>query len=204
LRWLESVTIRQPGEQLLDIGAGPGTGPLILGRPARGSREKVMDESPLASGGFVAGPGVGKPLDVGDMQMSLKASAQQTQGVLSLFETEDLPGFSPPPHFHTDTAESFYVLEGEYEVSIGREAFVCGPGSFVHVPPGVPHGFTVGAKRARKLMIFVPGAMESYFEELDAAVRAGPVSAELVAAIALRANMVVLDPPRGYASGMSG
>jgi quercetin dioxygenase-like cupin family protein len=162
-----------------------------------------MDESPLASGGFVAGPGVGKPLDVGDMQMSLKASAQQTQGVLSLFETEDMPGFSPPPHFHTDTAESFYVLEGEYEVSIDRGAFVCGPGSFVYVPRGVPHGFTVGARRARKLMIFVPGAMESYFEELDAAVRAGPVSAELVAGIALRANMVVLDPTRGYASGMS-
>ena len=52
-------------------------------------------------------------------------------------------------------------------------------------------------------MIFVPGAMESYFEELDAALRAGPVSPELVAAIALRANMVVLDPTQGYASGMS-
>jgi mannose-6-phosphate isomerase-like protein (cupin superfamily) len=115
-----------------------------------------------------------------------------------------MPGFSPPPHFHTDTAESFYVLEGEYEVSIDREVFVCAPGSFIYVPRAVPHGFTVGAKRAKKLMIFVPGAMESYFEELDAAVRAGPVSAELVAAIALRANMVVLDPTRGYTSGMSG
>jgi hypothetical protein len=61
----------------------------------------------------------------------------------------------------------------------------------------------VGVQRAKKLMIFVPGAMESCFEELDAALRAGPVSPELVAAIALRANMVVLDPTKGYASGMS-
>jgi quercetin dioxygenase-like cupin family protein len=138
------------------------------------------------------------------MQLSLKASGQQTQGALSVFETEDMPGFSPPPHFHTDAAESFYVLEGEYEMAINGKAFTCSPGSFVFVPPGVPHGFTVGAKRARKLMIFLPGAMESYFEELDTALRAGPVSAEMVAAIALRANMVVVDPTRGYASGMSG
>ncbi len=163
-----------------------------------------MDESRPGSGGFVAQPGEGKSLDLGDMQMSLKASAQQTQGILSLFETEDMPGFSPPPHFHTDTAESFYVLEGEYQVVLDREAFSCGPGSFIFIPRGVPHGFTVGAKKARKLMIFVPGAMETYFEEMDEALRTGPVSAEMVAAIALRANMVVLDPTRGYTSDVSG
>jgi hypothetical protein len=58
-----------------------------------------MDDPLLAAHGFVAGPGVGKPLDLGDMRMSLKASAQQTQGALSLFETEDMPGFAPPAHF---------------------------------------------------------------------------------------------------------
>jgi hypothetical protein len=88
-------------------------------------------------------------------------------------------------------------------VAIDREAFSCGPGSFIFIPRGVPHGFTVGAEKARKLMIFMPGAMESYFEEMDAALRAGPVSPEVVAAIALRADMVVLDPARGYLSGTS-
>jgi quercetin dioxygenase-like cupin family protein len=141
---------------------------------------------------------VGKSLDVGDMQMSLKASAQQTQGAVSVFETEDMPGFSPPPHFHTDAAESFYVLEGAYEMVIDGIAFTCGPGSFVYIPRGVPHGLTVGAKKAKKLMIFVPGAMESYFEELDAALRTGAVSPASLAAIARRANMVVLDPTKGY------
>ena len=56
----------------------------------------------------------------------------------------------------------------------------------VYIPRGIPHGFTVGMQRAKKLMIFVPGAMESYFEKLDAALRAGSVSPERVAAIALR------------------
>jgi quercetin dioxygenase-like cupin family protein len=163
-----------------------------------------MEDSRQASGGFVAGASEGISLDVGDMQMLLKASAQQTQGALSLFATEDMPGFSPPLHFHTDAAESFFVLEGEYQITLDGKASMCGPGSFVYIPRGVPHGFTVGEKKAKKLILFVPGAMESYFLELDAALRAGPVSAQMVADIALRANMVVVDPTMGYASGMSG
>jgi hypothetical protein len=43
------------------------------------------------------------------------------------------------------------------------------------------------------LIIFVHGAMEAYFEEMDAALRAGRVSAELHADIALRACMVLME-----------
>jgi quercetin dioxygenase-like cupin family protein len=150
-----------------------------------------MPLQPESARGFVAGPGIGKPLDLGAMQMSLKASAAQTGGVLTLFETEDLAGFSPPAHSHRDTAEAFYVLEGEYEMTLGSERAACGPGSFVFIPRGVRHGFSTTSGQARKLIIFVPGAMESYFEGMDAALRAGPVSAELQTEIALQANMVV-------------
>jgi mannose-6-phosphate isomerase-like protein (cupin superfamily) len=127
------------------------------------------------------------------MQMSLKASASQTGGVLTLFETEDLLGFAPPPHIHNETAEAFYVLDGQYEMTIGSETSTCGPGSFVFIPRGVRHGFSTGSAKARKLIIFVPGSMESYFEEMDEALRAGPVPPEQQAAIALRANMVVME-----------
>ena len=143
--------------------------------------------------GFVAGPGAGKPLDLGAMQMRLKASARKTQGALSLFETEDEPGFAPPPHIHTDTSEAFYILDGEYEMTVGGETARCGPGTLVFIPPGVEHGFATGPRNARKLIIFAPGAMESYFEEMDAALRAGPVSADQQAAIALRANMIIVE-----------
>lgn len=152
-----------------------------------------MAPQPGSVRGFVAGPGVGKQLDLGEMRMSLKASAVQTGGVLTVFETED-HAFSPPAHIHNDAAEAFYVLDGEYEMKLGSEKSICGPGSFVFIPRGVRHGFSTITTKARKLIIFVPGAMESYFEEMDAALRAGPVSAELQTAIALRANMVVSEP----------
>jgi quercetin dioxygenase-like cupin family protein len=147
---------------------------------------------PSGSQAFVAGPGVGTPLDLGAMQMLLKASTHETQGSLSLYETEDEPGLAPPPHIHTDTSEAFYVLEGEYEMTVDGQITTCGPGSLVFIPPGVEHGFVTGPRKARKLIIFVPGAMESYFAGMDAALRSGPVSADEQTAIARRANMIVV------------
>ena len=151
-----------------------------------------MDESRSLQA-FVAGPGAGTPLDLGAMQMLLKASAQETQGALSLYETEDEAGLAPPPHIHTDTSEAFYVIDGEYEMTVDGKTTTCRAGSLIFIPPGVEHGFVTGPGKARKLIIFVPGAMESYFEGMAAALRAGPVSADEQTEIALRANMIVVD-----------
>ena len=157
-------------------------------------RRGTATDGPTGTRGFFCGPGAGKPLTLPGMQMVLKASARQTNAALSLFETEDEPGLSPPPHIHQDASEAFYVLEGDYEMTVDGETATCGSGSLIFIPPGVEHGFTAGTRTARKLIVFVPGAMESYFEEMDTAVRAGAVSAEQQAAIALRANMVVVTP----------
>ena len=47
------------------------------------------------------------------------------------------------PELHTHAAEddSFYVLEGELTFTTEDEEFVAGQGTFVLVPPGVPHTF---------------------------------------------------------------
>jgi mannose-6-phosphate isomerase-like protein (cupin superfamily) len=46
--------------------------------------------------------------------MSVKASAEETDGAFALLEAQEPPGFGPPLHIHHDAAEAFYVLEGEY------------------------------------------------------------------------------------------
>ena len=46
---------------------------------------------------------------------------------------------SPPPHVHHRHVESFYVLEGELTVTAGDEELRAEAGSWVQVPPGVPH-----------------------------------------------------------------
>ena len=69
------------------------------------------------------------------------------------------PGFGPiEPHVHEDHADSFYVLEGEVEFTIGDEVKRAGPGTWVAAPPGVRHGFAIpGPGPARFLNIHAPG-----------------------------------------------
>jgi quercetin dioxygenase-like cupin family protein len=69
------------------------------------------------------------------------------------------PGFGPiEPHVHEDHTDSFYVLEGEVEFTVGDEIKRAGPGSWVAVPPGVRHGFAIpGPGNAHFLNIHAPG-----------------------------------------------
>ena len=69
------------------------------------------------------------------------------------------PGFGPvDPHVHEDHVDSFYVLEGEVEFTIGDEVKRAGPGTWVAAPPGTRHGFAIpGPGHARFINIHAPG-----------------------------------------------
>ena len=103
-------------------------------------------------------------------------------------------------HVHEDAAEAFYVLAGEYVVFIGSSEHRCPVGSFIWVPPGVEHGFRVGAAPSRKLNLYVPSAMEGYIEELAAAAAGGtpPTDDDLTALAARNSMRVTGRVPDGY------
>lgn len=60
---------------------------------------------------------------------------------MSVIEIESAEGHGPPPHIHAKEEESFYILEGLYEVTIGQTRVSAGPGAFVLVPAGVMHTY---------------------------------------------------------------
>src|SRR3954452_15980738 len=61
------------------------------------------------------------------------------------------------PHTHADHVDSFYVLEGEVEFTVGGQAVRGGPGTYVAVPQGVEHGFrNAGPNRIRVLNVHAP------------------------------------------------
>lgn len=61
------------------------------------------------------------------------------------------------PHSHADHVDSFYVLEGEAEFTVGEEVFRAGPGSYVAAPIGVRHGFrNAGDGELRMLNVHAP------------------------------------------------
>ena len=99
--------------------------------------------------------------------ITFKATATETEGRFSLVDSTTAPGQGSPPHLQRDDAEAFYVLEGEYEFVLGDKSATHGPGSFVFVPRGTPHGFrNAGSVPARMLIINLPGGLhENFFAE---------------------------------------
>jgi mannose-6-phosphate isomerase-like protein (cupin superfamily) len=144
---------------------------------------------------FVVGPDEGRQIDLGEFAMAVKADAAQTGGVVSVLEAAEPPGFGPPIHVHSDAAEAFYVLEGEYIMYLEDREFACPAGSFIFIPLGVRHGFKVGDVPSRKLNFYFPAAMIGYFDDLAAAIGRGDVGDEHLAEIARIHSMDVVGPP---------
>ena len=155
--------------------------------------------SEARTGSYVLLPGEGRSIDLGGFRMSVKATSAETAGSFSLLEADEPAGFGPPLHIHHDAAEAFYVLDGEYIIFIEGRETRCPSGSFIFIPPGIPHGFRVGAVASRKLNLYSPASMVGYFDELAAATKAGDVDPAALAEIALRYSMEVIGPvPEGY------
>ena len=112
--------------------------------------------------GYVVPAGTGLADDPG-----LKASQRSTGGALSVFETSI--GTGPPLHVHDREDECFYVLDGELSVRCGDQRFTAAAGSFVFLPRGRPHRFWTAGEPARLLLIAVPGGIEHYFRQINAA-----------------------------------
>ena len=151
------------------------------------------------SRGFVLRPGEGREIDLGGFRMSVKATATDTSGAFSLLEADEPPDFGPPMHIHHDSAEAFYVLEGEYIIFMDDREFSCPAGSFIFIPAGVAHGFRVGKVASRKLNLYIPAAMIGYFDDLSEAISQGVADLASLAEIAGRYSMEVIGPvPEGY------
>jgi mannose-6-phosphate isomerase-like protein (cupin superfamily) len=61
---------------------------------------------------------------------------------IGISETWTDPGSpSPAPHLHRRHVQSFYVLAGEMAFTLGDRELLAEAGSWVQVPPGVPHSF---------------------------------------------------------------
>ncbi len=116
-------------------------------------------------------PGAGALVDVLGAPIVIKSAGRGDQ--LFFADHPMPPGFGVPLHVHEDEDELFYILEGEITLYGVDGSAVAGPGAFVHLPRGVPHGFhNLGAGPARMIVVTTPGgALEGGFRGLDAASR---------------------------------
>jgi mannose-6-phosphate isomerase-like protein (cupin superfamily) len=150
-------------------------------------------------GAYILQPGEGRLIGLGNFSMSVKGDEAGTNGMFTLLEAEEPPGFGPPLHIHHGIAEAFYVLEGEYVIFIDGEETACPAGSFIFIPAEVPHGFRVGAMPSRKLNLYLPASMVGYFDDLSRAIEEGNADPDVLDEIAARNALEVIGPvPEGY------
>ena len=74
-------------------------------------------------------------------------------------------GFKVPSHYHAQHFETFYLLLGEAEWTVGGETHALKPGDAVYIPAHTPHSArTLGDKPAQFLFIYSPGDYEAHLE----------------------------------------
>ena len=95
------------------------------------------------------------------------AEKTDTKGAFLLMECTLAPGTEPPPHAHSREDELFYVLDGEFDVYVGEEAFKVKTGECVFLPKFEPHAFVIRSTQLRVLALFSPAGLEEAFRGMS-------------------------------------
>ena len=116
---------------------------------------------------IVLKPGQGKKVDRPSGVQTMKVAGEEVNGSFGLWESEISGG--PGPHIHHKEEEAFYVLAGEVMFRAGGQQQLGRPGTFLHVPRGVPHHFkNESTEPARLLIWFSPAGIEVMMEKMAA------------------------------------
>lgn len=94
-----------------------------------------------------------------------KLTSVDTDGYYALVELTDTAGAGAPLHSHP-WEETFYVLEGEFEMLIGNQSQICSVGSIAHVPADAVHGFKILSPVGRALALIAPASAEAFYLEV--------------------------------------
>ncbi|MFC5216309.1 cupin domain-containing protein [Streptomyces coerulescens] len=100
----------------------------------------------------------------------LLADSSRTGGALSTQRVTLTAGADgAKPHWHDNSAEMFFLLDGAAEILSGDDVVTAGPGDLVVVPPGKPHAFAaVPGADADLLIVITPGVERfEYFRHLQ-------------------------------------
>jgi quercetin dioxygenase-like cupin family protein len=104
---------------------------------------------------------------LGIVDFTILAGGDQTDGAFALGEFSGGEGPWTVPHLHADSLEAFYVLDGRFTFTLGREDFEAEPGSFILIPRGTRHLMRAAAGGGRLLTLWTPGGLEQMFVELS-------------------------------------
>jgi mannose-6-phosphate isomerase-like protein (cupin superfamily) len=81
---------------------------------------------------------------MGDDRIRFQTITADTGGAYTWWIDEPPAGVGPPRHVHSREEEGFYVIDGEVVFQAGVVKATAGPGTFIALPAGIPHGWLNG------------------------------------------------------------
>jgi len=88
----------------------------------------------------------------------IKATSESTGGAFSLVHQVSPPGHATPYHVHHVEDEAFFVLDGEFTFICDGSKTIVGPGGYIFLPRGIPHGIRAsGSVPSTMLILATPG-----------------------------------------------
>jgi mannose-6-phosphate isomerase-like protein (cupin superfamily) len=115
----------------------------------------------IRNGHALLAPEEGELIEAAGNRIRIKV-ASESHLVCDYSAAPRFPG--PPLHVHPGFDETYLVLEGTLEVTVGEQSTELGPGAVAYVSGAVPHTFrNPSGERARFLSICSPGGFEEFF-----------------------------------------
>lgn len=98
----------------------------------------------------------------------VKVSSADTGGQYTLMEDNLKAHFKLGLHLHREHAETFYILDGSVDFYVDGDWMTAGPGTCLHIPPGVEHACIVSPDftSAKMLMIYQPSGFDEFLAQL--------------------------------------
>ncbi|WP_238163732.1 cupin domain-containing protein [Kribbella pittospori] len=105
----------------------------------------------------------------------LIADAEHTNGIMNVVRTTLGAGVDgPPPHFHKESPEMFYLLDGALRILAGDQVVTVDKGDYLLVPPLMPHAWgTPMEVGADVLIVKAPGNNRFDYFRLGDRIRRG-------------------------------
>jgi mannose-6-phosphate isomerase-like protein (cupin superfamily) len=95
-------------------------------------------------------------------------TTEATGGAISVLMGWHKPGEGPSDHVHFSQEEMFFIVEGTYELTVGDQTTMAGPGTIAFIPRNVVHRFkNVGDTTACMLDWSLPGGQDHYFKAVS-------------------------------------
>jgi len=138
----------------------------------------------------------GKAVNILGIPILIRVHGRDTNSILSVVESQDVPGGGPPAHIHHREDETFQVLEGEYEFTVAGKSFIAKKGTTIYAPRGVSHTYRyLGQTPGRLMCVITPAGFEGFFEEIGALGPEQQQDIPRVMEIAKKFGLEILPPP---------